>query len=592
MLDRLIPLPRKLEVDTIELAAAPAAVWEHVRHGDLAEAPLARALFALRTLPSRVRGEIVEPGGVRIDDLQSTVEHPGFALLGEEPPRELTVGAIGKVWQLDIPFRHVCDANAYIAFAEPGWVKVAWAIRIEPSGDLGTRLTVELRVDATDEESWRAFARYWHLVGPGSHFIRHAALGSLARHFRTPEAVEDERPLAGDEWLSDAAGQLSQAVTIHATPEAIWPWLLQIGCRRAGYYAIDELDNAGVPSAREVHPELQQLVVGQIIPATPDGKDGFEVLAIEPRVALVLGGLFDADQGIQRRFIAPRPTRYWQITWAFVLEPIDAGTTRLHARARAAFSRSERMHAAWIRPVHTLMQKTQLRHLAARAEGRLSRDTWRDVAEGVGGAAIMLIAWLTPFLRPARSHWGLSAADAALPRPGDALIPDARWSWTHAVDVNAPAQDVWPWIAQVGAGRGGFYSYQWLENVAGCNLRNAEAIHAEWQHREGDELVLHPKMPPLRVVELRAGRHLVAYAAPDEAARKAGRAWAAASWAFCVEPLGRDRCRVLSRFRTACSEDVATRMMQGPMLLEPVGFAMDRRMLLGIRDRVHKHGEQ
>lgn len=360
-----------------------------------------------------------------------------------------------------------------------------------------------------------------------------------------------------------------------------------MGGRRGGFYAIDVLDNAGVPSAREIHPEWQHLAVGDVIPATPDPAhaDGFEVLAIEPNRALVLGGLFDVDAGKQLPFASPRPVRYWHVTWAFVLEPMDETTTRLHVRARAAFPPTERLHVAWIRPVHALMQTSQLRHLAARAEGRLARDTLGDVGSGIGGAAIMALAWLTPFLRPARCHWGLSAEEANVPRPGDELLVP-RWSWTHAVEIDASADDVWPWVAQIGADRGGFYSYQWLENLAGCNVHNAEAVHSEWAHHAGSELVLHPKMPPLRVVSVVPGRSLVAFAAPDEAARAAGRPWAAATWAFLVEPLGSNRCRVVSRFRSACSDDLATRLTQGPAILEPVGFAMDRRMLLGIRERV------
>jgi hypothetical protein len=115
-------------------------------------------------------------------------------------------------------------------------------------------------------------------------------------------------------------------------------------------------------------------------------------------------------------------------------------------------------------------------------------------------------------------------------------------------------------------------------------------IHPEWAHKAGDGLILHPKMPPLRVVSVTRGRSIVAFAAPDEAARAEGRPWASATWAFLVEPLGPARCRVVSRFRSACSDDLATRLVQGPALLEPVGFAMDRRMLLGIRERVLRRG--
>jgi hypothetical protein len=582
-LDSLVPLPRKREVDHVDLTTPIAQVWEHVRHADLGDSPLVRALFALRTLPARVRGEAVPPGRLSVDDLRSSPTQPGFQVLADDPPHEVAVAAIGKVWQLEIPFVHVPDAAAYAAFDEPGWVKVAWSIRLEPLGDAATRLFVEVRVDATDDESWERFERYWVAVGPGSHFIRRVALAAVVRRFGA--APEDARALPGDALLPDAGAQITHAITMAAPPGAIWPWLLQMGCGRAGFYSLDTLDNGGTPSAREIHPDLQSLAVGQVIPATPEGTDGFEVLAIEPERVLILGGLFDVDEGRQKPFDDPRPSRYWHVTWAFFLERIDEGTTCLHVRARAAFPPAEKMHAAWIRPVHRLMQTTQLRRLAARAEGRLARDTARDVAAGASGAAIMALAWLTPFLRPARNHWGLSAAEAEQKRAGDALVPEPRWSWTHAVEIDAPASRVWPWVAQIGADRGGFYSYQWLENLVGCDLHNAEAVHPEWALREGDGLSLHPKMPPLRVVSVEEGRHVVAFAEPDAEARANGRAWAAASWAFLLEPLADGRTRLVSRFRSSCSDDLATLLVQGPLFLEPVGFAMDRRMLFGIRDR-------
>ncbi len=184
MLEHLIAAPRKLEVDSVDLAAPPPAVWDHLRHGDLGVHPFVRALFALRTLPSRLLGAPTEPPGLHLDDLRSTPELPGFQLLGEDAPHELTVGAIGKVWQLDIPFVHVDDAEAYANFNEPGWIKVAWAIRLEPLGDASTRLIFEVRVDATDDASWAKFSRYWHVIGPGSHFIRHTLLAELRRRFR------------------------------------------------------------------------------------------------------------------------------------------------------------------------------------------------------------------------------------------------------------------------------------------------------------------------------------------------------------------------------------------------------------------------
>lgn len=590
LLDRLIPMPRLIEVDHVDLAAPSDQVWSVVRHGDLGSSPLVRALFALRTLPDRLSGR--EPAAdehtLRIDNLVSSPDRPGFLVLGEDPPNEVAIGAIGKVWQLDISYVHIYNADEFSLFSSPDHAKVAWAIRVLPLGDHDSRVEIEVRVDATDEEAWEKFHRYFRIIGIGSRFIRHSALSALARQLGTPDSKENERPLAGDDLLPDAREQITHGITIHDTPDAIWPWLLQMGCRRAGFYSIDLLDNGGTRSAREVHPELTQLAVGDVIAATPEGDSGFEVLRLNPVRWLVLGGLYDADGQRQLPFAASRPQRFWHVTWAFVLEQLDASTTRLHVRARAAFPHSQRLHAAWIRPVHHLMEAAQLRHLAARVEGRLARDDWRDVLSGLGGAAIMAAALLTPFLRPARSHWGVDAETAARAYLGDELVKEPRWSWTHGIEIAASAAAVWPWIAQIGADRAGFYSYQWLENIVGCKVRNAECIHAEWQLHQGDAFRLHPEHPPLKVALLEPGRALVAYGAPDEQARAAGKPWAAVTWLFFIEPLGPDRCRFISRYRCATSDDLATRLSLGPRLIEPIGFAMDRRMLLGVKQRAEQ----
>jgi hypothetical protein len=587
-LDRVAPTPRLLEIDGVNLAVSPERAWEFVRHADLGRSRLVHALFVIRTLPGRLAGRREEPLALRLDDLVSSLDRPGFQILVDDAPREVVVGAIGKVWHLDIPFVHVPTAEAFAAFSEPGFVKVAWAIRVSPHGESGSHVSFELRVDATDEASWEKFRAYFRLIGPASHLIRRSLLAALARDCGTPESQEQDRPLPGDELLPDAVAQVTHGITIAARPEAIWPWLVQMGCRRAGFYAIDALDNGGVPSAREVHPELQHIRVGDVVPAVPGEDAVFEVLRVDEDRTLVLGGLFDPEAGAQLPFAAPRPAHFWHATWAFVLEPLDEMTTRLHVRARVAFPESGRLHAAWTRLVHHFMETAQLRHLAARAEQRLPRDSFRDVAEGAAGAAVMAAALLTPSLRAARSHWGLDEAAAARAYPGDELVPAPRWSWTHGIEIDAPAGEVWPWVAQIGANRGGFYSYQWLENLAGCDLRNAETIHPEWAIHEGSALVLHPKMPPLHVALLSPGKYFVAHAPTDSAARASGEPWAEVSWLFFVEPMGDRRCRLVSRYRCACSDDMVTRLQLGPTLVEPIGFAMDRRMLMGVKTRAER----
>jgi hypothetical protein len=586
-LDRVLPTPGLIEVDHVVLALSPETTWAMLRHGDLARgSTLVRALFALRTLPSRISGSS-DAVSLSLDDMRSTPEHPGFGILVDQAPREVVVGAIGKVWKLDIPFVHVPNAEAFAAFATPELVKVAWALRVLPHGDGDSRVEIEVRVAATDDETWRRFRRYFRLIGPASRLIRRSVLAGLVKEYGTPEEKERERPLPGDELLPDARAQLTHGITIAATPAAIWPWLVQMGGRRAGFYAIDAFDNGGARSAREVHPELQALHVGDVIPATPVGSDGFEVLRIDAHRVLAFGGLYDPANKRQLPFAAARPEKFWQVTWTFVLEPIDAATTRLHVRARGAFPASGAVHAAWIRPVHALMEGAQLRHLKERVERTLRKDDAHDILEGLAGAAQMLFALVTPFVRRDRSHWGLEEAAAAAEWPGDALIPSPRWSWTHAVEIDAEADDVWPWIAQIGASRAGFYSYQFLENMAGCGIQNAESIHPEWEAKVGDTLLLHPKMPPLVIVAEERGRWMVAKTAESEP-RGEGHGWAVSSWLFLVEPLGEGRSRFVSRFRTDFSDELAMRLSFGPAFLEPIGFTMDRKMLLGVKARAEE----
>jgi hypothetical protein len=583
-LDKLVPAPHLFEEDHVDVIASAEATWQLVRHADLARTPLIRTLFWLRSLPERMLGKGAGSNTIYLDDLVSHPERPGFQVFSIDAPHEFTVGAIGKVWLPEIPFIWVPDAESYAGFAEPGFIKVAWAVRVESQGS-GSRLSIELRVDATDREAWKHFEHYFRLIGPASRFIRRSALASLATELGTLAANEELRKLPGDELLPDADAQLTHGITIEAAPEKIWPWLVQMGCNRAGFYSIDLLDNGARRSAREIHPEWQQLAEGQTIDATPDGDAAFEVLRVAAPRVFVLGGLFEPQTGQRLAFSAPRPQHYWQVSWAFVLEPITEHATRLHVRARGAFSKSETWHASWVRPVHHMMESVQLRHLRARVEGALPRDDGRDILEGLGGVARICLSLASPFLRRERSHWGLDTARAARALPGDDRVAEPRWSWTHAVEIEASAETVWPWVAQIGATRGGFYSYQWLENLVGCDVRNAEVVHPEWAAKLGDDFFIHPNAPALKVAAIEPGRWFLVYGAPDAAERARGGAWVAASWLFLVEPLSAQRCRFISRYRVAYSDDLATRLSFGSAFLEPIGFVMDRRMLLGVKAR-------
>ncbi|MBV8668473.1 MAG: hypothetical protein JOZ28_04605 [Candidatus Eremiobacteraeota bacterium] len=364
-LDRFLPAPQLRQIDHIDVGAPLDRTWLAVRHFDLARSPFVAALFALRTMPDRVRGRAATHEHLCLDDL--TAPDSGFRIL-DEGPAWVTVGAIGKVWQPEISFVEV-TADTYARFQDPGWVKVAWELRCETRGSGITRIIIEVRVAATDVESWKHFVGYFRVIGPFSHFIRRHMLSLIAKKLGRPAGWERVEPLPGDALIADAAGEATDGVTIAAQPEDIWPWLVQMGCGRAGWYSFDLLDNAGVPSAAAILPELQALHAGDIIPATPAGDAGFEVLLVDPPRALVLGGLYDMDGGSQRRFTDKRPERFWHVTWAFVLEPIDATHTRLHVRARAAFGpKGFNLQALTAPLIHHVMETAQLRNLRQRVE--------------------------------------------------------------------------------------------------------------------------------------------------------------------------------------------------------------------------------
>jgi pimeloyl-ACP methyl ester carboxylesterase len=167
-----------------------------------------------------------------------------------------------------------------------------------------------------------------------------------------PLDSEPDRPLPGDDIVAGPDIEWMHGVTIRGRARDVWPWLVQMGCRRAGWYSYDGLDNGAVPSAARIVPELQRVEVGDVLPWTPTATDGFVVRAVEPERALVLG---DPDG---------------TATWALVLEPLDKSSTRLLVRARA-ICESRRLglmlRFVW-RPIHFGMQRRQLLNVKQRVE--------------------------------------------------------------------------------------------------------------------------------------------------------------------------------------------------------------------------------
>jgi hypothetical protein len=172
--------------------------------------------------------------------------------------------------------------------------------------------------------------------------------------------------LIGDRLIEKPIGCLTHAVTIARPPEDVGPWLAQMGAgNRAGWYSYDLADNGGRPSAVRVIPELQPLHAGMVFPALPGATDGFTLAAFDQGRCLIL------------EWKTPDAARL--VSWAFVLEPVGRGATRLIGRARGGRGYTFRGLPLWLSKriipiVHVVMQRKQLLSIARRSEQGVSRD--------------------------------------------------------------------------------------------------------------------------------------------------------------------------------------------------------------------------
>lgn len=193
------------------------------------------------------------------------------------------------------------------------------------------------------------------------------------------------------------------------------------------------------------------------------------------------------------------------------------------------------------------------------------------ILAGLGVLAVLILFALLPWM----DRWGATPAEIAAPLAGDELVPSPRLLYTRAVAINASPEQVYPWIVQLGADKGGMYSYTWFEtNLLRCPQTNAERIHAEWQAlKVGDKVLMCPdeNAPPAYEVALIDSRRAIVMGHQQDGT------WSDV-WQFVLNRQADGTTRLLLRSRSSLEGFIWDAMRPGE-------FIMVRGMLLGIKAR-------
>jgi hypothetical protein len=205
--------------------------------------------------------------------------------------------------------------------------------------------------------------------------------------------------------------------------------------------------------------------------------------------------------------------------------------------------------------------------------------TLQKAIEAISGALqIAAHILLFPALSRWRRRWGSTEEERALRLPGDELIRAPEWTYNHAVSIAAPRSAVWPWLIQLGQGRGGFYTYEGLENLVGCQIHNVMEIRPELQQLGvRDKVVTHGRSgfgPPVALLE--PERSLVLGGQPNENGSQA-------TWGFHLLDGPNGTTRLVERGHGLAGKGLAEKLGFGPYLMDPIGFVMSKKMLRTIK---------
>lgn len=215
-------------------------------------------------------------------------------------------------------------------------------------------------------------------------------------------------------------------------------------------------------------------------------------------------------------------------------------------------------------------------------------DTLSKIGRVVGllATVTLLFVFFLMLVRPWYLHWGATFEEATARLPGDELV-DAGSQSTRALTIEAPAARVWPWLLQLGQDRGGFYSYELLENMVGTDMHNVDTLRPELQHwKLGDKLWMYP---PDKLAG--AGHAVLRRLEPERALAFGTRQFGTeasepidGSWTFVLQPVDEHATRLIVRGRGELRSSRLGRLFDR-LVFEPVHFMMERKMMEGIKAR-------
>ncbi|WP_067822137.1 hypothetical protein [Nocardia inohanensis] len=198
---------------------------------------------------------------------------------------------------------------------------------------------------------------------------------------------------------------------------------------------------------------------------------------------------------------------------------------------------------------------------------------------GVASAVAGLAAGYPILARTRCLTWGATAEEAGRALPGDGLLPTPQVMSTRAVTIEATAEKIWPWLVQIGPGRGGAYTYDWIEQLFGLDMHSADDVLPQFQNLAvGDVMPLGESGPRMRVAILDRPHSLV-FASEDHN-------WV---WEFVLEPVAAtESTRLISRNRIAQPGAAWPARLFSMLVMEPGSLLMERKMLLGIKERAER----